>query len=81
MQQIRQPMEINMSFNDMVSGFNKWREQTTTSPSNQHLGIYKSLLSAMKHKLYTPFEQENEILYNSNNQPTPIAEVALRIQY
>jgi hypothetical protein len=35
----------------------------------------------MKHKLYTPFELENEIQYNSNNQPTPIAEVALRIQY
>jgi hypothetical protein len=31
---------INMTFQNMCQGFQKWREQTTTSPSNKHLGIY-----------------------------------------
>jgi hypothetical protein len=80
-QQVREPMNINMSFQDMKTGFNKWREQTTTSPSNKHLGIYKALLSAVKNNIYTPTEQENETVYNTNKQPTPTAETALLIQY
>jgi hypothetical protein len=51
MQRIRDPIPLNMSFEDMCKCFSKWREQTTTSPSNKHLGIYKSLLNAMKYKI------------------------------
>jgi hypothetical protein len=80
-QRVRAPMEINMTFQDMKNGFNKWREQTTTSPSNKHLGVYKSLRSAINHNIYTQHEKDNEIQYNKNNQPTPIAEIALYIQY
>jgi hypothetical protein len=47
MQRVRDPIPLNMSFDDMRHGFSKWREQTTTSPSNKHLGIYKSLLNAI----------------------------------
>ena len=27
-------------------GYKKWKEKTSTSPSNRHLGHYKSLLAA-----------------------------------
>jgi len=33
-----------MPYNDMMQGFRKWKERTTTSPSRRHLGIYKALL-------------------------------------
>jgi len=33
----------NLTFDDMVAGFRKWPEWTSTSPSGRHLGIYKSL--------------------------------------
>ncbi len=32
-----------LTFDDMISGFWKWPERTSTSPSGRHLGIYKSL--------------------------------------
>jgi hypothetical protein len=51
-QQVQEPMNINMSFQDMKTGFNKWREQTTTSPSNKHLGIYKALISAVNNNIF-----------------------------
>jgi len=33
-----------IEFESLMKGFKKWLERTTTSPSGQHLGIYKSLL-------------------------------------
>jgi len=33
-----------LEFKPLMSGFQKWPEQTMTSPSGCHLGIYKSLL-------------------------------------
>jgi len=32
-----------LMFEDMLAGFRKWPERTSTSPSGRHLGIYKSL--------------------------------------
>ena len=34
----------HISIVDMTSGFRKWNESTTTSPSQRHLGHYKSFL-------------------------------------
>jgi len=36
------PRFHNLTFDDMVAGFQKWPEWTSTSPSGRHLGIYKS---------------------------------------
>jgi len=33
-----------LEFEPLMAGFWKWPEQTTTSPSGRHLGVYKSLL-------------------------------------
>ena len=40
------PYEINdtISPQDLISGYTKWREKTSTSPSGRHLGHYKSML-------------------------------------
>jgi hypothetical protein len=76
MQMIREPLPLS-----------KWREQTTTSPSNKHLGVYKSLLNAMKYNLHTDHETTNQIVYtekyNNTHQPNaiPIAGTALKIQF
>jgi hypothetical protein len=74
-----------MSFNDMCIGFAKWRESTTTSPSNKHLGIYKSMINARKFNIRTNIETINQIEYSNNidqhQSPIPIAETTLHIQY
>ena len=38
------PETINVS--EIKKGFKRWKEKTSTSPSNRHLGHYKSLLAA-----------------------------------
>ena len=38
------PLYPHISVEDMTSGFRKWKESTTTSPSHRHLGHYKSFL-------------------------------------
>ena len=38
------PLHHHISLSDMSQGFKKWRESTSTSPSNRHLGHYKSFL-------------------------------------
>jgi hypothetical protein len=82
LQRIRQPMQLSLTFNDMCTGFSKWREQTATSPSNKHLGIYKSLTNARKYNIFTAYEEEQEFEYNQSNQlQQPTAETALQIQY
>ena len=39
-------ISINISFEEFNTGFRKWREATSTSPSGRHLGHYKALLRA-----------------------------------
>jgi hypothetical protein len=85
MQRVRDPIPLDMSFEDMCKGFSKWKESTTTSPSNKHLGIYKSLLNARKYDIRTETETNNNITYNNNinryQHTVPIAEITLQIQY
>jgi hypothetical protein len=35
---------------DIIKGFKKWKEKTTTSPSGLHLGIYKSIIKGTTHQ-------------------------------
>jgi len=35
-----------IKMNDIKEGYKKWKEKTSTSPSNIHLTHYKSLLAA-----------------------------------
>jgi hypothetical protein len=85
MQQIRAPIPLNRSFDDMCRGFSKWRESTTTSPSNKHLGNYKSLINARMYNIRTEIETNNHIEYNINvdqhHNIRPISETTLLIQY
>jgi hypothetical protein len=39
-----QSIPITFTFEDMCSGYMKWREATKTSPSGKHLGLYKALV-------------------------------------
>jgi len=39
-----------MPFEEVIQGFKKWPEKTATSPSGQHLGIYKTLLKDQHHE-------------------------------
>ena len=41
---LESPISPHISIEDMTSGFHKWKESTTTSPSQRHLGHYKSFL-------------------------------------
>jgi hypothetical protein len=47
--QVRDTLPHEISLNAMITGFSKWRETTTTSPSGKHLGIYKSLIQYHRH--------------------------------
>lgn len=51
----------------MIQGFLKWRESTTTSPSNKHLGIYKCLIIADLYNIL-PTNYSNKINNSSNIQ-------------
>jgi hypothetical protein len=44
----REPLSHIFSTEDIVQGFHKWKEKTTTSPSGLHLGIYKSIIKGLK---------------------------------
>jgi hypothetical protein len=81
LKQVQNTVRIEMTFRDMCKGFQKWREQTTTSPSNKHLGIYKSLINAMIYDIKTNYEQQHEHTYLNPHKPTPTAEMALQIQH
>jgi hypothetical protein len=35
-----------ISFDEVVAGFLHWRENTPTSPSGRHLGVYRALITA-----------------------------------
>jgi hypothetical protein len=51
------PVPLDYDLNDMIQGFSAWPEQTTTSPSGRHLGIYKALSNAHKYKIRTSREE------------------------
>jgi hypothetical protein len=48
LKQKRNEMSNYLPFVDMVNGFHRWKEATTTSPSGKHLGIYKTLTKIIK---------------------------------
>jgi hypothetical protein len=63
LKRVRPPLLYHMPFHSMITGLSKWREQTTTSPSNKHLGIYKSLIQYYKLDLQqknTHYKDPNE---------------------
>jgi hypothetical protein len=43
----REPLTHTFPTTDIIQGFHKWKEKTTTSPSGLHLGIYKSIIKSM----------------------------------
>jgi hypothetical protein len=40
----RPPIKTTMTSDDIIKGFSKWKESTTTSPSGRHLGHYKAII-------------------------------------
>jgi hypothetical protein len=69
-----------MSLESMIHGLSKWRESTSTSPSNKHLGLYKALI---QHYHYTTKQQTNQKEKNDSVLPQPptISLTALKIQH
>lgn len=43
LKQQRETIPTTFTLDQMVAGFHKWRESTSTSPSGKHLGLYKTL--------------------------------------
>jgi hypothetical protein len=80
MSRVRNTIPLDMSMDDMCESLLKWREQTITSPSGKHLGIYRALAKARKHQIYTDNDTNKNSSYNdSKNQP--IANKGLHIQH
>ena len=52
-----------ISFDDFISGFIHWKEKTSTSPSNRHLGVYIAIATA-----YIDSGGEFSETYDDNNQ-------------
>ena len=48
---LQSPILPKIYIKDTIDGFKKWRDNTMTSPSERHLGHYKSLF---------PFDEEKE---------------------
>ena len=71
---MRDELPSQIPFNNMIKGFKKWKEKTTTSPSGKHLGIY--------HVLIKQYEKEQNENKNKTNSETELSktEKALRIQ-
>jgi hypothetical protein len=57
----------------MCTGFAKWRENTTTSPSGKHLDIFKALVKAMKYNILSDSEIKYNYNYDSTTSLAPIA--------
>lgn len=72
---VRSPISHDMSFESMISGFGKWREATTTSPSAKHLGIYKTLVQ------YHQLAERQKIKQTIPENMSDIATKALQIQH
>jgi hypothetical protein len=41
---LSEKIDCEISEEDFISGFKKWKESTSTSPSGQHLGHYKAIV-------------------------------------
>jgi hypothetical protein len=63
-------------FAAMVNGLKKWKENTSTSPSGKHLGIYKSFVNALTYNIGT----EAELTETTISLPS-IAQKGLTIQH
>jgi hypothetical protein len=61
LKQIRGTMSEYLPFDDMVHGFSKWREKTSTSPSGKHLGIYRILIKTSQGKYTTAGQKQSEV--------------------
>jgi hypothetical protein len=77
----RETLPLDMTFDDMCSGFSKLREQATTSPSGKHLGLYKSLVNAMKYNIGTEKESKNNIHFNDATINYPTAQMCLKLKF
>jgi hypothetical protein len=80
LQKKRDTQSAYMPMSDMIEGFNKWRERTTTSPSGKHLGIYRTLTRAVKHYYEIPTTDQNKPEPNQSKKHRETAELALTIQ-
>jgi hypothetical protein len=67
----RPPISAQFPAQDIQSGFLKWRESTSTSPSGKHLGIYRSIILAKNNNLHTKQDIKNE---------TTLAEILFLVQ-
>jgi hypothetical protein len=56
-------IDTEITFEEFIEGFSKWKEKTTTSPSGRHVGHYKLL--------------NNLPIYEDHN--TPIINLGIRI--
>jgi hypothetical protein len=68
--QHKEPFNIQFTFDDMCTGFMKWRERITTSTSGKHLAIYRALIQILNHYNL----ESNKIIYDT-------AYTCLQIQY
>jgi hypothetical protein len=59
LKQVRSPLSSNLPFAAMITGFKRWKEKTTTSPSGKHLGMYKTLIK-MHEGFYTKNNKSKE---------------------
>ena len=53
----------DITFEQFIAGLQNWKEQTNTSPSGRHLGVYKALLVA-----YINFSKEFTVDYDHELQ-------------
>jgi hypothetical protein len=77
LKQVRKPLTDRMTLQDMIKGFSKWRESTSTSPSNKHLGIYKTLVQYYNYAEDTKTRNAHD---QQNKTISDIAHTALQIQ-
>ena len=62
------PIPKDVTMHDMKQGFKKWKEETSTSPSGRHLGIYKAI---------TAYEKEIKEISNPETEDMTDAETVL----
>jgi hypothetical protein len=75
LQQARPVLPHFMPMEDMIKGSKKRKENTTTSPSGKHLGIYKSLTRYHKHATQQLQKKSNGETFSDT------AYIALKIQH
>jgi hypothetical protein len=78
LQRVRPAQPHHIPFTAMISGLSKWRESTTTFPSNKHLGIYRSLVQYYKHATK---QQSSTSKDATAGKIKPIAYTALKVKH